>query len=74
LSVRTTLFFAGAGLGARASGADVRGATYFLDVMVGRWSKAKACVGEMTKIGTEGGEKRGDMASNDEKDNFLGRN
>ena len=44
LSVRTTLFL-GAGLAARASAADMRGATYFLGGMVGRWSKAKACVG-----------------------------
>jgi hypothetical protein len=40
----------GAGLAARASGDNLHGPTYFLVFMVGRWSKAKACVWELREL------------------------
>jgi hypothetical protein len=45
-----------------AARASVRGATYCLVFMVGRQSKAMACMGEMAGIGAEGEGERGDMA------------
>jgi hypothetical protein len=60
LDVCAALFFLGAGLVARAFGADVRGSTYYLVFMVGWRRKVMACMVEMT--GAEGEGERGDMA------------
>jgi hypothetical protein len=72
---RAAFFFAGADLAARASGADVRGATYCLVFMAGWQSKAMACAGgEMAGIGRGRGGTGWYGANNGGKGNDLGGN